>query len=708
MILFGCITWTPLPLFDGWALWRSRLNHSDFWAWLFTPYNSHRIPIPRLLYLIDERFFHADTRLLTCCTFLAQLGLAVMLYRLITSRTRSLATRLAIGGLILSFLFSGTQWINFGANVYACFVLVFFLSIAALVALYYAIDTSDPAHPRISPWGLSLAGLLAVFATGTEANGLIVWPLFVVMAFVFGARKIFLASLALVATGVVFVYIHFHKPETGFTLYDFSSRLPDLAAFAFAYLGSALDEPLMTFTKAIGLSWDSYRIPLTSLAGTLGCLWFVRLIFKMVRERAHSPRAHWAVLHIIGFIIGSAALTSVGRIQFSVAAALTSRYTMGSVIFFVALIALQIARSAEIPETNRGRHQRLLAVTLTSACLIGGLLQLPKVAYAEDCRRYLSEGEYAIINDCYEPGLWGRFLPAGPNITVIRYFQREKLSSFSREWVGWIGDPLYRHFQITSGDGHLAGAWESVNSLGTSFLPGVIMSGWAYNLHTKAAPARVVFVDRTNKIAGYTAPTRRRSDLDAQHPEFRGTFIGWIGYLPGGLSREVTAYALMEDGRTLCRIGSKILSPTYDSAPAAKAGELIPGVDSYSTAAWASGLPPEIPSAPFPTATWSSRDLKSRTGTLTLGPVKLSPGVRLGLPFITGPSAIGIRVSVVERDTRRIIAAVDLPRGAKAWDFWRLEVPADAPESVVDYVVEDTGVHPDDWVVVGNPRYLLP
>jgi hypothetical protein len=705
MIAAGYLNFTKLPMFDSWDLWHVRLTETSWWAFLTTTHNSHLIPVPRLLYLADEKWFHGNAELLLSLTFLSQIGTALILYRLACPGNATIELRATLLGLIFTFVFAAPQWINFTTALQVCFVLAFSTGIGALAALYRS--ATSTVHPRQAGAWLLLALVLALISVGTSANGLVVWPLLAVLALFLRMPRSVVATLTVLFLGFAFAYIHSYHPSTLSTAPDLFGTSPDMIAFALAYLGSALDEPVMAAAKAIGLNWEPYRVALTAIAGALGILWWVRITANAVVGRPSPSPGQITLLHVIAFLVGGAALTSFGRIQFTINAALTSRYTTPSVLFWVCLIALAIVR-ADSDSTSKKRRSAVQVGALLAGLLIGGLLQLPKVSYAIAAERYMRESEYAIINGAFEPNLWERFYYAsGRMIPTVRYLREHKLASFSPGWTRWVGDSAPSHFVIGSTASDCIGSVESTNSLGNSFRPSAVSTGWAYDRRDRRAPTQVVFVDNGHHILGFASTTRSRPDVMKAHPDFSDDVIGWRAYLPDTEAMDATVYAILEEGKrkNLCPIGTTRLPGAYVVAPAAKAGEVIAGVRPDWTGAWVASLPPGAPKPPFPTEVWSSQ-LSQPAGKLRLGPVGVGEGARIGLPVVTGPGATDVRVSVMERSTKETLATAAVPAGTATWDLWRLDIPAATPFTLVDYVIETAGA--GDWVVIGSPRYLNP
>jgi hypothetical protein len=714
LVAVGYLDYTKLPWFDAWTHWNRYLRTDDLWTFLFSQNNEHRIPTVLLLNLADKHWFSADARLLVWASFLAQIGSALIVFRLACSASvnLSIAFRTTILGLILAFLFGASQWINFTWTFCVSWPVVFFGAIGAFAALTNSVQPRHTEGRSFSVVWLTVSIVMGLISTGCMANGLLVWPLMVLMAVCIGLPRIVVGILALVGAMVIAAYLHHYEHPV--SVFDAWMKTPEMVAFASAYLGAALDEPMLATTKAVGLDWESYRVPLSALAGAVGIGWFCHLALLTFRELNARRPARIALLFILAFLAASAALTGIGRVQvLPMREAMNSRYCTPSLLFWGSLVALAISVSATGRRTEGpAGGYRLRVAALLGAAFVGGLGQLPKVAYGAETERYISEGEYALINNVFVPEGWQRLsgpTPAATMIPVVRYFHERHLASFSREWTRWIGDPVRAHFLIGSSDSDCAGAWESASPVGGSFNPSVLAVGWGYDRRFKREPERIVITDGIGRIVGFAPLTRRRPDLLPAHPELSGSRVGWISYLPASLSADMTAYLLLGDGRTLCRGGGAHVPGSYLTAPAAKADAIIGGVEVSAHGMWVKDLLPlGAPQPPFGGETWSSAGADFETSVLRLGPVGVSAGMGIGLPLITGPAASTVRVSAIERPTGEVLAMADPSAGRLTWDLWRLDLPIGAPDMIVDYVVEQGHHGAGNWVTVGRPRLIKP
>ncbi len=347
----------------------------------------------------------------------------------------------------------------------------------------------------------------------------------------------------------------------------------------------------MALTKAIGLEWEAY-VSFSRNRWLDWVAWFFYLVIGAIRERPKNRPSRIAILYVLAFVAGSSALTALGRVQFPMEVALTSRYVTPSLLFWACLFALAVSASATgRPSSSLVRRYRLRVAALFAAWFVGGLVQLPKAAYAVESERFLSEGEHALINGVFAAEGWQRFYRSpGAMIPVVRHFRDRRLASFSREWTRWIDDPAPAHFQVMSEDLDCIGAWESLDPAGGSFSPAVIATGWGYDRRFRRAPERIVFVDAARRIVGFAAVTRRRPDLLPGYPEISSDRVGWVSFLPAARRRTLPPISCSVTV-AVCAGRAMRIRGRYLTAEAAKAGDAITGVDVSAQGPWVRDLP---------------------------------------------------------------------------------------------------------------------
>jgi len=702
MVAVGYLDYTSYPWFDAWDYWTEYLTATHPMAVLFDRMNEHRIVITRLLQLADLAWFRADSRLLVSAAYLIQLGSVAVLYRMAAAAFPwRPVERAYAAGLILTFAFAAGQWMNFTWAFLNGFLMVPFAVMSAFALLKNSVKDTPTHRMAAMSWVLASI-LMALVATGSLSNGVLVWPLLVAMAATLRLPARVVALIAGVGVLVILAYLSGDARATNANVGSGLQRPGTVLIFALASLGSVLDEPMLVLGRMMGAEWGAHRIPVAALAGAIGLAAAAYLTFAAIWKRAALDRHRIALLYTLAFFIATSLLIGVGRARLPLAEALTPRYVTFSALFFACLLVMGISEAALARPGKSRLGLRFAALIL--AVFVGGLPQLPKVAYAAETERFLAEGEYALINDVYAIEAWYRFFNApGRMIPVVRYFREHRLSLFARDWTTWIGEPVADHFVVGDASS-CAGWWDSVSAVGGSYTPAVLASGWALDRRFAKAPDLLVFADASGRIVGYASGTRRRPDVDAVWPQATNKRVGWVAFLPGGLRADLTAFARLADERTLCPIGTRHLPGTYLTAPAAKAGAVIPGVQVAAQGDWVKETVPGTPGS----EAWSSRAVQSANGQLRIGPVACGSGSSIGLPLTTSATPSSTRIAVVERGTGKVLAAANPPPAMSAWDLWRLDVPVGAPSVACDYVVEDADGDPAAWIAIALPRTINP
>ena len=701
MAAIGYLDYTRIPWFDAWDYWIEYMAAPNPVTVLLDRMNEHRIVITRLLQLADLACCHADSRLLLWATYLIQFGSAAVLYRMGADAFRwGRSERVYAAGLILTFAFAAGQWINFTWLFLNGFLMIPFAVMAAFVLLKNSVEETESG--RIASRARVLGSIgMALVATASLSNGVLVWPLLVAMAVMLRLPTRVAVVIGVVGGLVVLAYVSGDSRATNDHVGEGLRQPRTALAFALGTLGSAADEPLTALGRLLGRDWAAARLPVAILAGAIGLAATVYLAIAAARQRAALDRHRLPLLYTLAFFIVTSLLIGVGRARLPLVEALTARYVTFSLLFFACLLLIVTSEAAAAPP---GRRFGIRFGALILALLVGGVPQLPKVAYAADTERFLAEGEYALINDVYAIEAWYRFFSApGKMIPVVRYFREHRLSLFTRDWSAWVGQPVTSHFAVGDASS-CAGFWDSARPAGGSYTPAVLAEGWALDRRFVKAPDLLVFADASGTIIGYATGTRRRLDVEAVWPQATNKRVGWVAFLPGDLAGDVSAFVRLGDERTLCPIARRHLPGAYLTAPAAKAGPVIPGVEVAAQGNW---VKQPVRDSVVSEA-WSSGTIVSAHGQLRIGPVPCGPGSTIGLPVTTSAAPSSIRVSIVERGTGKQLAAANPPPGLSAWDLWRLDVPAGAPAETCDYFIDDNDGNSASWIAAGLPRTIEP
>jgi len=284
---------------------------------LVRQHNEHRIILDRLATWLDYQLFgKLDYTHLMILGNLSLLGLLGVFIRALRSRGAPVWTALPVSLL----LFNLCQWENmfWGMAALQNFAVVVFI-LATLYQLAF--------HPEQRVW----AYLLAIAASGTSGNGLLVWP---VGLLVLLARRDFRTSLAWTLAGAVSFGLYFWgyakppgnpPPPTG---------VGAILQGWLAFNGSAADAlPLLPPYAACTALGAILTLAAAGLTIRFGWHYFRR-----------RPLSSWQLftLGALAFLVGTGLVVAQGRVGFGRDTLITSRYKIYSLTLLALLLSYAI------------------------------------------------------------------------------------------------------------------------------------------------------------------------------------------------------------------------------------------------------------------------------------------------------------------------------------------------------------------------------
>jgi hypothetical protein len=348
-------TAVDIPFWDEWEwaeliirLHDGTLTFADLWH----QHNEHRLFFPQLILIgldrvggwspIREQFVSL------ALVVGAQIGLTIEIYRTSRGWPRALATVVTA-----VFLYGAWQAENFTWG----FQLAWFLCNAACVGVVVLL-----AAPHRSRRATALALVLAVVASFSSSQGLLVWPAGAVA--ILCARRAARRTIAVwifAATATALVYLHDLTPGTHGHI-DIVRQPLEAANYALAYLGSAV------------VGWAGVTV--SAIAGSL--LVAALLAFAItdlrhpLRGRALARRGPWYAL--ASYPLCAAVATASGRAGLGLDGALSSRYTSLSGLAGIALVCIAATALRDGSRARAvARRQRWAlgaALVVLTACVI--------------------------------------------------------------------------------------------------------------------------------------------------------------------------------------------------------------------------------------------------------------------------------------------------------------------------------------------------
>jgi len=319
-----------IPYYDdyGTILWfYAKIQLMEFphlLGYLFHQHNEHRLLFNRLIVIFSYYFLgELDLRFFIFLGNMALLGIVGVL-AFIYKDERKLPIIIAISSLLI-FNLSGYETMFWAMASVSNYYVIFF----ALLS-FVLLGQNKTVY-------FILALFFACLSAYTQANGLnalIAANIYLIWKVKIDTSKIDKIKLffTLVISILIFIayFVNYHTPSQHSSIQESLSYPFRLMEFFFAFLGSISFTPL----KAIGIS-ESLSIYGAIL---LGCLLFFAFLYLSYRR---FYQKYPAIYLFMLFLLGSAAMASLGRSSFGINQAFASRYLINSAILsFLVIISL--------------------------------------------------------------------------------------------------------------------------------------------------------------------------------------------------------------------------------------------------------------------------------------------------------------------------------------------------------------------------------
>ena len=521
-------SYSPVPAGDLWSQFpfiergvRGNISLYDLWA----QHNEHRIPLARLQFVVDYRFFEGTNVYLfasiaTSCLFLGVTFAAAVWF---DTRDWLLALGVLAAAGTSALPLSGTE--NLLGAFQLHFVQAFLFSTVALLGVVLAArSTMGTRQATLTV----VTAISAAAATYSLANGLLVWVIVVVAAIVLRLRERNTAALAMAGVVTIATYLWHFEPVSERSLFD----PVGLAHYVVLFLGSA---PTPTAGTA-------------AIAGAIGLV-FVVLLCRLawVERRGTSILVPFGAA-VSAFIALSAVLTATSRLDLGVSQALGSRYSIASYTFWLGLFV------GFLPAVRARLHLRSWALPAYVATVALGALGLAYGALPTSTeQRSLVVGRKATVVG-YRAGVEDdtRSVPNiqlswTPVTNALRWLERERLGPFS---PGGLTDDLSVTGPGTSTDRVCLGELDPAESV----RGGSRLAGWIASRTPDASSRNLVVLDDDGRRAGLGIVGFRRTDVE-QSESSDAEWTGFVAYVRDTPSEPLDVVLLTEDGaKPLCRL----------------------------------------------------------------------------------------------------------------------------------------------------------
>lgn len=291
----------PGPAVDFWhfmKLLNKRAAGAEWWALLVREHGGHRLLVPKLLYLVEYAVFDGRNVFLITSSVLLQ-GLMATLVTIGVWRERAVVGLPAVvfaGGFVVALLFSGAQAENFLRP----WNLHWFLVVAAAAVSFAALvrGARSAGDDPVSARWLGVSLLAGLVATWSMANGLLVWPILLGLAWLLHVPGRVLVALGVVAGAGTASFFVGYEPH--------ANVAP----------GRLLAEPvahLLWLVRALGTVVSPENGTFATLGGAALLVCGGLAGRDLVRRRAGAGDVELLLAGLFLFGVGTLALAAAGR-----------------------------------------------------------------------------------------------------------------------------------------------------------------------------------------------------------------------------------------------------------------------------------------------------------------------------------------------------------------------------------------------------------
>ena len=532
-------------------------------SFLWEDHFGHRPMIARLLFLLDAKTL-GGTQVLPKIISVGLSGALVALFATLLLRQKQIAlgTRLIGAGLLLLVLLPNQQVHNLVVGWNSAILTTIWFSILALYFLAKSIERR--LSSSISTALFVCALLSGTLATCSMANGLLIWPIMLLVCLRFRIWSM-APVVTFVGAAAVTIYL-WDYPRTGLLLLILTQPRA-LLFYVIAFLGN----------PAIALGLQA-----SVLFGILGIFLVGYHFFRQCWRTDRDSPTVWFLLGVCLFVVGTAGLTAVGRLTFgaevglqptsvSAIGPLALRYYSFIAPLWAAVLLLGFIQFRQNLESSTRNSYNffdagVLVVSIGmcgSAYFIGpnsAWLTLNRHDHFEQSATAIVAGapDQAALKQVYS-------FPDMNILSAVPYLVSNRLSLF-RSDVDYF---LYReaHEELhkpLSERMPLDGKWcaGSIDEISKMEAPGKNsanwgqISGWTLDREMERAADGVLFVDSEGRLIGVARMLQTRPDIDtALKLNHTQLIIQYFGYVESGTSPLVAGYAFKADRKNLCRFG---------------------------------------------------------------------------------------------------------------------------------------------------------
>jgi hypothetical protein len=543
-------TYSPVIVWDQWVVVDSMMRTAGKFpalSMLWAQQNEHRIVLGRLACLADLHFFGGKNVSLLIEIYLVQLASALLfLWVFHHFRKASKAVLVTAAGLLLFCMLCPLQMENFVWGFQITFVFAEVAASFAFAAMvwYSAELATSKASRRV---GLLLLSFFAAFvAECSLADGVLVWPMLLLLTLALRLPKWTQFLTAGVGASAIALYLRGYQAPSYHSRPSTSILHPlSVAKYVVTYFGSSWDSTLPSYK-----AWPTFSELVTVLA-IAGSLASIAWLFVRSKAKPDPVRAFFAAN--ILFALGGAVLTSLGRLDFGIGQAASSRYQVIALLFWASLAGLILASLAPM----HSRSFLMLEVQIALLILMtSSISRFSGIEEGAKARQLTLSRAYAAL--AYEPDdppdlnalkplypdpqlvpAWYAFLRSHKlGLDARELTQKNMLSSNLPDWGGY-------HVVAKT---NCSGFFDAYQRL----TPNKVQAqGWAWDIAARRPAQKIVLALPSGVVVGFGEVDTPRPDVQtrAQIPEL---VTGWTAEALAPHDSQLKAFAVLADSKSIC------------------------------------------------------------------------------------------------------------------------------------------------------------
>jgi hypothetical protein len=257
-------------------------------------------------------------------------------------------------------------------------------------------------------------------------------------------------------------------------------------------------------------------------------------------------------------ITAGAFVTALGRMSLGPPET-TLRYVTPVCVFWTCGVLLALTEAATFRESSSG-IAAVLAAAITGLIVTIVPLHLDNTATFLQSVRTSQNAEVALRADVATEQIALIYPDPAGAFALADVLRAHHKSLFAGNPIA-IEEPLPPEYQVVSPD-RCRGIWEFTTAFESASKPGERVSGWAWDNTANRRPRMMVFLDDAKMTRGFAAFT---AVWEGTAHNGRMPSSDWFGFAKRPQANHpYRAFALLNDGRSLCEIGNATVSkPVY-------------------------------------------------------------------------------------------------------------------------------------------------